>query len=358
MSYGNNPIDNYKKQQQQSDKFEKIPLEVENEEQGLRKAAKFIMLLGKEEGAKVLSHLKEEEIEKICREIAGIQAIDKEESLEVLQEFGFRSLDKQSILHGGIETAQALLEDAFGKDKAREYLKKTIPEAVPGHFDFLENVELPQLLHLLKEESNLVLSLVLSQLPSEKVAAVIKTMAPENSVEVIKRMARMQQVDSIVLEKTAESLKEKLKSQSSWKTEEVNGSSRLAEILKHMDSRSEEMILNDLKQFDTNIEHQIKDQLFTLDSLYQLREKDFQAALKDYTEKELAILLRKKPDHLQDLFKKNLSSRRWLLIQEEDNLMGPILRIDSQKTTREFLTSIREKIDNGKYILLKEGEYI
>ncbi|HPE37534.1 MAG TPA: hypothetical protein PK625_10295, partial [Spirochaetales bacterium] len=51
---------------------------------GMEKAAKFLLLLGQEEAASVIRHLKPAEIEAISREIARIDRIDTKEANDIL----------------------------------------------------------------------------------------------------------------------------------------------------------------------------------------------------------------------------------------------------------------------------------
>src|SRR6056297_549755 len=55
---------------------------------GHKKAAKLLLLLGKEQAAIVLKHLSQDEIEKVTGEIAKIKRIEKAEAEKILEEFG------------------------------------------------------------------------------------------------------------------------------------------------------------------------------------------------------------------------------------------------------------------------------
>ena len=64
-------------------------LKITGRETSVRKAAKFLMLIGRDEAGKVLRHFTEPEIEAITREIAGIRRIEAAEAEKLLAEFGF-----------------------------------------------------------------------------------------------------------------------------------------------------------------------------------------------------------------------------------------------------------------------------
>lgn len=350
MIYGKNPLDAYKKEQS----FEKV-----TKENSLMKVAKFVLLLGKDEGLKVLQHLPEEEVEQICLAMSGIESIQKDEAQQILQEFGvLRTQPENTELNGGLTTARGFLEGAFGQEKASEIIKKVVPEDLPGPFDFLEAVELPQLLHLLKGESSLVLSVVLSQLAPEKVAQILKTMDPAESIDVVKRIARMNKVDKIVLDTTSQNLKNKLSEQGHWESQSIDGTGKLAEILKHLDQGSEKRILQDMADYDPDLEKELKERLFTMDDLFLLRDRDLQGALQEISEKEIAMLLRDKSKELKDLILDNLSTRKKQLVNEEDLLLGPVRKSDVESLTGEFIHNIRNKVEQGEYLVLRKDEFI
>ena len=103
----------------------KVPEGTGETESVYRRVAKFLLLIGEEESAKILPHLSEKQIEKIVPEIASIRTVSNDEAAVILAEF--KGLLNQSRKSGGIETAKDMLEKAYGKDKAERMLHKAIP---------------------------------------------------------------------------------------------------------------------------------------------------------------------------------------------------------------------------------------
>ena len=87
-----------------------------------RKVAKFLVLIGEDEAAKVLPHLSESEIEKIIPEIASIRTVSKEEAAVILEEFN--GIVKRVKEQGGVVTDREMLVKAYGEKRADEMLKK------------------------------------------------------------------------------------------------------------------------------------------------------------------------------------------------------------------------------------------
>ena len=73
------------------DKPIKDPRDVKDDlrDKGYSKAARFLMLLGKEEAARVMKHLDEEEVAGITMEISQVDKIEATEATSILEEFGY-----------------------------------------------------------------------------------------------------------------------------------------------------------------------------------------------------------------------------------------------------------------------------
>ena len=68
----------------------KVPVEEaapDGQDSVYRRVAKFLLLIGEDEAAKILPHLSEKQIEKIIPEIASIRSVDKDEAAVILEEF-------------------------------------------------------------------------------------------------------------------------------------------------------------------------------------------------------------------------------------------------------------------------------
>ena len=109
------PADEYRKEQKagkpRHDPSIRGFIKETSRDAGYRKAAQFLMLLGKDEAARVLRHMSAEEVEGITREIARTQHIEEKEASKVLEEFGFIRETKDLIAQGGIEKAQEMLRE-------------------------------------------------------------------------------------------------------------------------------------------------------------------------------------------------------------------------------------------------------
>ena len=110
-------------------------------DKSLRKVAKFLILLGQDEAAKVVRHLDLAQIEALGKEIAGIKKIEPVEAEALLKEFGYIATNHAGTAKGGQAMATAILSQAFGADRAKTILHKAVPQAGERPFTFFAGLE-------------------------------------------------------------------------------------------------------------------------------------------------------------------------------------------------------------------------
>ncbi len=325
---------------------------------GYRKAAEFLILLGKEEAAKVLKHMTEEEVKGITREIALIKSIDEREAKKILEEFGYLATTKDLIARGGLEKAKEILVKAFGEEKGNAIFKKIEMKTVPHPFSFLMDLDFEQVKMLLKDESVPVISVILPHLDPRLASKILSTFEMEKQKEIIRRISRMEKIDPEVLRRTEEALKKKILTQGEIVTEELNGKESLAEILKYMDYNEGKKILSELQSEDPEVAREIEKKLFTIDVINNMSDRDLQRILRDYNERELALIIKGSDESVRERILSNVSSRMREIIEEEIEVMGPVKRVDIEKTIEDFLNYIKLEEARGAITIIHERDEI
>ncbi|NLC93889.1 MAG: flagellar motor switch protein FliG [Treponema sp.] len=222
----------------------KVPVaekEKDGKESIYRRVAKFLVLIGEDEAAKILPHLSEVQIEKIIPEIASIRTVSKDESSVILAEF--KSLLDDSRKSGGIETARDILQKAYGKKRADEMLEKSVPFEGKIPFNYLNDADNERIYQLLKDENEGIKAIVLSYLKPKKAASVINLMKSDEKKETVLRLAKMEPVSPEVIRRIDNAMHEKSLHQTSDSVENIDGRNVLAQILKKMSPDSESEIL-------------------------------------------------------------------------------------------------------------------
>jgi len=322
---------------------------------GVSQAARFLLLLGKEEAGRVLRNMSESEIELVTAEIARIREISRDEALEILQEFGHK-VNLKGEGKGGVDTARDFLTGAFGSEKASQILKKAVPGSMPAPFSFMNELSLTHLLQLLKGEPEETCSIILSFLKPEQVSAYLRTCDKNVQVRLIRLMARKRDMNPEILSRMEVVLQEKVHRIGHQDEIRIDGEDRLTEILKHMDSGAEKRILGDLEAVNPELGRKIKDQLHTIDCIFQMRPRDLQNLLLEMDNDRIAFILRGKEDRVKEHILNQLSTQRKLIVEETMIISPRVSRKEVDRETRDFLNLIRQREEEGTYILLGEDE--
>ncbi|MDP3177440.1 MAG: flagellar motor switch protein FliG, partial [Spirochaetaceae bacterium] len=186
-------------------------------------------------------------------------------------EFGWLVKTKGWSVEGGPETAEKMLSAAFGAERARDLMRKAAPDSLRP-FRFLNDFDGRELFQILKEESPQVLSVILPYIEPKRASSLIERLSDDMRVEVVKRVARLEKVSPDVLRRVEEGLKERIRKIGTVSTEEVDGKAALAGILRHVDPRLEEKVLEALDQESPELSRNVRDRLFILDDVLRVRD--------------------------------------------------------------------------------------
>lgn len=331
------------------------PREKDGKENIYRRVAKFLMLIGVDEAAKILPHLSEEQTEKIIPEIASIRYVEPEEATEILQEF--QGLVKQAREEGGIDTARAILEKAFGTHKADLILEKTASNISGKPFEYLFEADSDRVSLLLKDESNAVKALVLSYLNPKVSAQVINEMETQDKKDVVMRLAKLTKVSPEIIQRVDKAMQEKMNHLASSKSDSIDGKSVLAQILKRMSPQAEEGILNNLAEQDSQLGEELRERLFTTEDIINADDRFIQDRLRDMDEEEIAYLIASKAEDFREKLLSNVSENRRKSILETEKFLYPMRKSDCEKVTSQFFATLRRAWEEGNlYIKGRDDE--
>jgi flagellar motor switch protein FliG len=322
-----------------------------------RKVAKFLILIGEEEAARILAYLEPEYIETLSKEIVSIPGITAPEAAAIMQEFqGVFATSRQhaALSFGGVATARRILHRAFGAEKGETFLVKTLPEAADKPFSFLEEFSGEQLAPLLKDESPALQALVLARLPSKLSAAIISQIDPEKKPGVIKRLATLKETSPEVLSRIADVLRNKTQEIEKLEGTRVDGMSTLTAIIKSSSTSFGNQLLNDLAYEDPLLSRTLRQQLHTFEDIIKADDRPIEEKIRSMPDKDIVLLLKhKSPEFIEKIFS-NMSAQRRKEIRDEEEILGPVRKSEADRVSDEFLAWFRENRESGAITLIDE----
>ena len=328
----------------------------EPRESRLGRVARFLVLLGTEEAAGVLKHLPEAEVQKIVAEISNTEALSEEEARRILAEFGYRSGKKPENRSGGRDRAEEMLTLAFGTEKADQILRRSVPISPEERFSFLHDLEPHQIEHLLRKESVQVRALVIAHLPSQLAAQVVGRLDDDEKKSVSLRVARMGELSPELIEQVATLLKERIRKDGVPVTEELDGTERLAEILRHMEPLKEQLLLESLREGAEDLAEEVEQRLYSIDIILEIRDDDLQRVLRRVDDQEIGLLLKGKSEEFRGKMLRNLSERRQRIVVDEYHHLGPVRRRDVETANRDFVELLKRLSEEGEIVAGWRGD--
>lgn len=330
----------------------KVPVskkEADGRDSVYRRVAKFLLIIGVDEAAKILPHLTEEQTEKIIPEIASIRSVSPEETSQILEEF--ETLLKNAREGGGIDTAREILKKAYGEKKAKELIDKSVPFPLEKPFEYLNDIDNERINLLLKEESVQVKALILSHLNPKKAASVINLMDSKEKSEVAFRLLKLEPVSPEVIKNLDEVLHKKVLLQNSQRTNSLDGKKILAEILKKMSFSTENSILSKISTEEPSLANDLRERLFTVDDVVNSDDRFVQETLMMYSNYEIACLVYKREEKFTKKIFQCISQGRVSQVQEEFNINQTFLKSECDKIYSKFLNTLRNAFEEGKLFI-------
>jgi flagellar motor switch protein FliG len=165
----------------------------------------------------------------------------------------------------------------------------------------------------------------------------------------------MKDVSPSVVASIEGKVRERLHAQGRQVTEEIDGQSALANILKQMDFREGERIIESLDDPGSSLKKEIAKRLFTGEDLLRIGDRDMQRILRDFEDREIALLLKGSTSAIEEKLVSNVSDRRKELIRSEREMLGQLRRSEIDRSRQDFLEYVRKLIERGE-VVLADGE--
>lgn len=314
-----------------------------------RRVAKFLIIIGVDNASEVLKHLPQEDTEKIVSEIIAVRQIEPDEALSILEEFN--SVIETVKVRGGTKTAKSILEKAFGSQKAQDLLDRLNIQKQEVPFEYLSEKEPEKIFDLLKEETNSIRALVLSYVQPQKAASVINMLSKNDKKEVILHLAKTKQVLPEVISRVDKVIHEKSLKQIDVRTNKIDGKNILAQILKKMDMKSENEIIQSLEDIDPLLSEDLKSRLFTIEDVINADDRFIQQYLRELNDIEIAYLVANKSLEFRAKIFDNMSKVRSEVILEEEEYRKPMLKKDCDEITQKFISHLRRAYESGQLMI-------
>lgn len=322
---------------------------------GVSKAAVLLLNLGGDMAAEVLSHLHEDAVEEITREIAQLDLVGPVERGKVIEEFYNIALARSYAKQGGLAYAKMLLQKALPADQADQLIKVIEHQVHRKPFAFLAKTDTENLRTFIQDEHPQTIALIVSHVTSGKAADILAGLPLDRQLEVVTRVANMENTNPEIIREVEQGLEMRLSGVMSQTFEKAGGVEAVAEVLNLADRATEKGILEALDAQDPDLVEQIRRLMFVFEDIILVNDKGIQQVLKEIENDDLSLALKTASEPLRDKILSNMSERAAQLIKEDMEFMGPVRVSDVENAQQKIVDVVRRLEDAGELIISGRG---
>lgn len=323
--------------------------------EGVRKAAVFLLSLEKPVAAEVLSQLPRDQVERVMLEIAKMDDVSRDQLEGVLDEFRETMLEQVPMERGGLNLANELLEQSLGKEGAGAILENVRQSINSVPFAFLQKAGAENLLTFISEEHPQTIALIMSHMPASLSAEVLAGLPSNKQLEVVRRVATMEQTSPEVINDIERTLKSRMTSLFNQNTEKAGGVAAVAQILNVTDRMTNKGILESLDQEDQELADEIRRLMFVFDDLLKLDDKAIQSVLKEVDNSQWSVALKGASEEIKSRILSNLSQRAAEMLKEEMDYLGPVRLSDVEAMQQQIVDTVRRLEEAGLIVVAGGG---
>ncbi len=325
---------------------------------GTRKAAILLTVLGEEAAAVICRQLSSSDMQQIAAELASLDAIPPELAQQVLEEYAQQAAAHRLVIQGGADYTTRLLKKAFGEENGKDLAQKVsqMKNSGGGKLDWLRTANPQQLASLLEKEHPQTIALIVAHMDPPQASLIISKLQPELQIDVVKRVAQMQNFSPDAAETIGNILNQKLKQSGAEKKQEPSKIDSLPALMNQLQPATAKAILDAIEQENADLANNIRNLMFTFEDLIGVPETALRDLLGAVDKKTLALALKGASEPVKAHIFKAMSSRAVEMLKEDMDVLGRVRGKDVAKAQQEVIASARQLEAEGKITLRAEAD--
>lgn len=315
---------------------------------GARKAAILMLQLGEDPSSEVFKHLREEEIERIAKELAALGAVDADTGEQVLEEFHQLASSADYVSRGGVDYARRLLDRTLGVDQSKRILDRVTTQfRSRAGFDSLERADPQQLSKFILGEHPQTIALILAHLNPHNAAELVSLLPDHLRVDVLTRMASLDDISPDVITEISTLIDRRLTTLGGPSREQRGGIRAVAELFNRLDRGVSKTVLETIETDAPDLAVSIRNLMFVFDDLRHLEDNGLREIIQRADKKVLTIALKGASEDIRQRFFKNMSKRAAGMLEEEIEVLGAIRLREVEKAQQEIVAIARLLEEEG-----------
>ena len=315
------------------------------------KAVIFLMTLDEGTVGQVLDSLEEREIQMVANYMTELEDVDTQVMDMVNKEF-YELLNSggKGLGWGELDSLKTILMREMGSFKPNE--KKPditgFKEEFGGGLETVRGLDPKNISSLITNEHPQTAAIILAHLDSSLASATISELPEENRMEIVHRLATLDNISPSVIRDLDQALQAKFQNSSAVTDKMVGGVEVVAAVMSSLDRDTETAILTSMDEIDADLANKIRRMRFSFEDLIKIDDTGIQLLIKEINQEELLTALKTASDELKEKLYTNIG-----LVMLKDQLkgLGPTKISDIKKAQQNIIKVCKQLEKEGKIFL-------
>jgi flagellar motor switch protein FliG len=323
---------------------------------GAEKAALLLLSLGEANAGEILKRLDDKEVQILGKKISGLEVVPTKQLANILEEF-YRMMEApEALVVRGDQFFKNTISRTMDTKRQQDLIDNLDLDTSPEFFQKIKKLDSRTVASYLRNEHPQTVALVLAHLERPQAGAVLSQFPENLQMEVVRRVANLDQVSPAIIEEIDNALKDEISLVEEVGGRAIGGAQSVAEILNQMERSVESSILKRLEEEDYEaLAEDIRRFMFTFEDLLGVEDRGIMSLLKEVNTQELALALKAASEELKEKFFRNMSTRAAEMLREELEIMGPARLRDVEAAQQKIIQTAKRLEAEGQMVLAGKG---
>lgn len=211
-------------------------------------------------------------------------------------------------------------------------------------FDFVDQLTDQQILHLMKDESNEMVSILLAQVAGERAGIVLQKMDEDKRISVLLKMGKINSIPISVYKKVASHFSTKALAISDMKYVAADGVETILNTIETMPLSDQDAYVASIAEQDLELAKKIKKYFIGFDDLPKVKIELIKSALDEIPSETLILALRTAPAAVREKVLKSRTKRDQQLILSEIEMPSEATNSEVEDAQKTILYAVRRKM--------------
>jgi len=311
----------------------------------------FLMTLDEGTVVQVLDSMEEREIQRIANYMTKLEDVDTQVMDMVSKEFyDLINMGDRDLGKGELDTLKTILIQEINSFKPNEKINNItgFKEESGGGLETVRGLDPKNISSLITNEHPQTAAIILAHLDSSLASATISELPEENRMEIVRRLATLDNVSPSVIRDLDQALQAEFQNSSAISDNKLGGVEVVAAVMSSLDRNTETAILTSMDEIDADLANKIRRMRFSFEDLIEVDDTSIQLLIKEINQEELLIALKTASDELKEKLYTNIG-----LVMLKDQLegLGPKKISDIKKAQQNIIKVCKELEKEGKILL-------